>query len=343
MTKKPNDLYVLLGVKKTATQEEIKEAFHTLAKELHPDRNPSKKAEERFKAITAAHEILSDPTRRAEHDRGGPTVIKSYTVEGLRFMGDVADVYSARDSAWKQVALKIARDPRDNALLENEAKVLRAVRPPDEPEVGKMRYFPTVVDSFKINDGRMRQVTITKWLRGFDTFYQVVEDTKDLRFEHAVWMFNRILEGLAVIHKAGYVHGGIVPTNLMVFGSSEVGLTDLYDHGVKIIDFTGAVPIGQHAKLQIPMWGDLYPPEVRAKQPLTPATDLYMATACAQFFLKKTDGPVYLHRFLSGCRMNNQGARPQDAWELHEEFKGYMRKHYGPKKYFPFRLPQQDA
>ena len=66
-----DDPYTLLGVPRAATEKQIRSAFLKLAKTSHPDVNPGdKKAEERFKAISAAHDLLSDPARRARFDRG---------------------------------------------------------------------------------------------------------------------------------------------------------------------------------------------------------------------------------------------------------------------------------
>ncbi|MGR9080475.1 DnaJ C-terminal domain-containing protein [Rhizobium leguminosarum] len=65
------DPYELLGVKRDATQKDIQSAFRKLAKKLHPDLNPGdKKAEERFKEISTAYEILSDEEKRGRFDRG---------------------------------------------------------------------------------------------------------------------------------------------------------------------------------------------------------------------------------------------------------------------------------
>jgi len=65
------DPYEVLGVKKDASQEDIQKAYRRLAKKLHPDLNPgNKKAEEQFKEVTAAYDLLGDADKRARFDRG---------------------------------------------------------------------------------------------------------------------------------------------------------------------------------------------------------------------------------------------------------------------------------
>lgn len=70
------DYYKILGVERTADSQEIKRAYRKLAKEYHPDRNPGNtKAEDRFKEINEAYEVLSDPAKRQRFDQLG----ESYT------------------------------------------------------------------------------------------------------------------------------------------------------------------------------------------------------------------------------------------------------------------------
>src|SRR5437764_5235758 len=68
------DYYKVLGVGKNASEGEIKKAYRKLARQYHPDRNQGdKQAEERFKEVSQAHDVLSDPEKRKAYDRGtGP-------------------------------------------------------------------------------------------------------------------------------------------------------------------------------------------------------------------------------------------------------------------------------
>ncbi len=85
MAERP-DYYKILGVGKNASDAEIKKAYRKLARQYHPDRNPGdKKAEERFKEISQANDVLSDPDKRKEYDRGG-------MLGGLRWPGRLRPV-----------------------------------------------------------------------------------------------------------------------------------------------------------------------------------------------------------------------------------------------------------
>ncbi|MDP3969788.1 MAG: DnaJ domain-containing protein, partial [Nocardioides sp.] len=65
------DLYDLLGVSRDADPDAIKKAYRRLARQLHPDVNPDPETQERFKEVSRAYEVLSDPDKRRQYDLGG--------------------------------------------------------------------------------------------------------------------------------------------------------------------------------------------------------------------------------------------------------------------------------
>ena len=72
MAENKRDYYEVLGVSKTASEDEIKKAYRTMAKKYHPDMNPGdKEAEVKFKEVNEAYAVLSDSDKRSKYDRFG--------------------------------------------------------------------------------------------------------------------------------------------------------------------------------------------------------------------------------------------------------------------------------
>ena len=86
------DHYEVLGVDRAATPEEIKKAYRKLARELHPDVNPSEDAAERFKLVTHAYDVLSDPDQRERYDLGPQAGFGGAGAGGFGF-GDIFDTF----------------------------------------------------------------------------------------------------------------------------------------------------------------------------------------------------------------------------------------------------------
>src|SRR3954465_15682434 len=79
------DLYSILGVPKEASEEDVKKAYRRLARKYHPDVNKEKGAEEKFKEISAAFEVLGDPQKRELYDEFGPEALRQgFNAEAAR-------------------------------------------------------------------------------------------------------------------------------------------------------------------------------------------------------------------------------------------------------------------
>lgn len=85
------DHYEVLGVDRDASPEEIKKAYRRLARELHPDVNPSADASERFKLVTHAYDVLSDPQQRQNYDLGGGQ--QGFGGAGFGGFGDIFETF----------------------------------------------------------------------------------------------------------------------------------------------------------------------------------------------------------------------------------------------------------
>ncbi|MDQ7088162.1 MAG: DnaJ domain-containing protein, partial [Acidobacteriota bacterium] len=91
------DYYAILGVDRGASAEEIKKAYRRLARELHPDVNPSPEAQARFQEINEAHEVLSDPEKRRRYDQLGANWQNGMPFEGMAGGGPFAGGINIED------------------------------------------------------------------------------------------------------------------------------------------------------------------------------------------------------------------------------------------------------
>ena len=111
------DYYEVLGVERSASNDDLKSAFRRLARQYHPDVNKAPDAEERFKEINEAYAVLSDSDRRAAYDRFGHAGVKGpgggqdFTVD----FSDFADIFSDLLRFWRLGAHRRARNARRGA------------------------------------------------------------------------------------------------------------------------------------------------------------------------------------------------------------------------------------
>jgi molecular chaperone DnaJ len=112
------DHYEVLGVDRTASTDEIKKAYRRLARELHPDVNPGADASERFKLVTHAYDVLSDPNSRQQYDLGPQA---TFSGAGFSGFGDIFETFFGAGGA--NAGPRSRRERGQDALVRVEVEL----------------------------------------------------------------------------------------------------------------------------------------------------------------------------------------------------------------------------
>ncbi|WP_320067301.1 serine/threonine protein kinase [Micromonospora sp. RTGN7] len=299
--------------------------YRELVAALHPDRLGALDEAVRAEATDAFVRVT---TRWRAGRAAGPAgfVLGVYPLGPLRFTGDLADLYDVGADRL----LKLPRNPADNDLMAREAHALRTVEERGDPRY--LPYLPRLVDSFRHRDvstGAERRITVLATAPGLHSLDEVRRaypgglDARD-----AAWMWRRLLVALGLAHRAGVVHGAVLPRHVLIEPDG---------HGVVLVDWCFSVVGGGTIAALVPGHEDWYPPEVAAKRPCGPGTDLAMAARCMTWLMGDR-APRELRAFADGCRRPALNARPDDAWHLLGELDEVLERLYGPRTFRPFTL-----
>lgn len=323
----------------------VGDAFRQLAKIAHPDHHQGDAA--RLAVATSIFATLTSRKREADHkiadgtygDRKPPvpprkTVIRvagdQIELGALLRAGDIADVYAGQLlKRGQQVAVKIARSPKDNDLIRSERETL--VKLDAITEKGR-RYFAEGTKLALDVTGRAGNVLVR-----YPEHVPLdrIKARASLGFRDMVWMLRRLFEGLGHLHRAGIVHGNLIPPNLLYHP---------VDHGLRIVDWCYAVPAGKPGKAKSAGWE--YPPELGLKLPLRPTSDIWQACWSVRWALGDEARlllPRPIWSFLDGCLLANPAHRPSDAWALHEELGELLQRLVGPPKYHHLNLTDGES
>ncbi|MFN8085451.1 MAG: molecular chaperone DnaJ [Microbacterium sp.] len=111
------DHYEVLGVSRDASPDEIKKAYRRLARELHPDVNPGEEASERFKLVTHAYDVLSDPEQRQRYDLGGDGSAFGGGAGGFGGFGDIFETFFGGGGGARSGRPRSRRERGQDALV----------------------------------------------------------------------------------------------------------------------------------------------------------------------------------------------------------------------------------
>jgi hypothetical protein len=284
--------------------------YRRLAQLTHPDAHPGE-----VRAALAFAKLAALWQRH--QDGSGPLVAR----------GDIANLYATR-----QGLLKIARENADNDLMRREAAALTRLR--DQVEAPFRAYFPQLVQAQRRQDprsGLQRRANVIGRLAGFRTLAEVRSAfPRGLDPRDAAWMWRRLLVAVGAAHRAGLIHGAVLPEHVMIHP---------IEHGLVLVDwcYSGQAPDGRVLAL-VKRYLPWYPPEVITDHRAGPDLDIWLATRCMTELMGGSL-PAPMASFARGCQLPSPRRRPSDAWQLLAELDDLLERLYGPRRFRPFVMP----
>ncbi len=314
-----------------ADETDATHIYRELAKLLHPDRA-------RTADTAAATAAFAHLTTLWASRRGVPVTIASrrhnYSVGALLASDDLANFYAATitdPAASEDVVLKVGRDPGCNDLIAAEALTLRHIAA--HAERGFEPYVPRLLDGFSYREattGVRRTTNVFAQQAEFVSLAEVRAAYPDgIDPRDAAWMWRRLLVAIGHAHRAGVVHGAVLPEHVLIHPA---------EHGLMLVNWCYSAIDGGCVPAVIPRYEKWYPPEVTRGERPGPGTDIHLATRCV-VALVGARIPAPLARFARGCTQTSLAARPNDAWEVLAELDETLRRLYGPRTFRPFTMP----
>lgn len=269
-----------------------------------------------------------------------------YAVMGRLGVGAGSDVFLARRDTrlTELVVLKVARHPDESARLAREHDTLQALqRSEAQGHEHFSRLLPQPVAQGELLDaaGGGRPARASLWRSGYlHTLTEVRGAHPQLDPRAMVWMWKRTLEMLGFVHRAGYVHGAVLPPHLLVHPR---------DHGVSLVGWSSATRIDRRAPHEPPRPADaaFYPPAALRGAILTPRTDLAMSARCMAWLLggdaatgaTPAHVPEALSALLARSVDPDAPGAASDAWALKDALDAAAGRAFGPPRFVPFTMP----
>jgi serine/threonine protein kinase len=357
----PQDVFGMIIDEPDQMAEALKKAYRRMAQVTHPDIYLA--VEEKIlaqRAFTSLGEWYAQAEaciRAGRYFKGGTYEKFSIRIRGVKHEYAVSSTYHEdglynrypcqfeENGRLTQAALKIVRDPNDSSLGRNEARVLRILNTGNaSKQFGA--YVPTLLDSFILEDsGVTRQASILEDLTGWFSLEEARADyLNGINPKDMGWIFRRLLVALGFAHANGVLHGAVFPRNIYILPKQ---------HGVRLENWSFAAcdpqTTGERiAGIEVPYitW---YPPEILANEMPGPSADIFLAARSMAYILGgdpyqntfPASVPRPIQAFLKSCTLPGQKSRPQDAWQVKEEFDDLLWRLWGERKFHPFQMKSE--
>lgn len=298
----------------------------------HPDRHPDDK--------DRATKLFAQLGQMADEARAPAVLIKSskrtYVLDRRLGVGDVADIYVARDIDVKSIAstyvVKVSRIPGAEKLLDQERQALTALQTAaaDKGLNTFSDYYPLLVESFPAVQSFKRRVNVFAYLEGMYTLTQLAGRCGGwLDAKHAVWIYKRLMTALAFAHEQDVVHTAVFPEHILIHPKRRQ---------VQVIGWGQSVEAGKPLTSYVAKQKLNYPAGALDKQPTQSGADAAMAARIMMTYTQFKERELPLKQFFVGCMIPGQWKRPADSFGLYDEFTALAKRLYGEPKYEELRV-----
>lgn len=228
---------------------------------------------------------------------------QTYIVGDKIAEGSISDIHRCNDD----YVLKVALSAKENKFIKNEFDILSKLK----THKIYQRLLPDPVELLKVDN---REAAVYKTVSPLTP----LTHWKELDERHVAWITKRLLMVLGHAHSCGYVHGNIDGSHILVNHET---------HGIQLVGWSFSGEIGYTPSKK---------PAIVGRPNDTTydcSTDIFMGLTALKPFLKRSR----LDSFFTSCLVS-QRARPNFAWDLHEELDAFLGKLFGKPKFIPLSL-----
>jgi hypothetical protein len=256
--------------------------------------------------------------------------------------GGIADVYTGRRARWptELVVVKLLRDRKDAALLDNEWETLRTLLRSEAAGADTFTALlpqPVVHGDAGPGEHAGGRLSIFRWQGGFrHSLAEVIKAyPQGIPPRASIWLWRRILEVLSFLHTSNVVHGALIPSHILIQDN---------EHGARLVGYGCAGRPGSKLAAVSPGFEAYYP----KPGPLTEQLDLSMSARCMAAALGGDPAAASLPAAVPGplaeiiqrvARSDPGGKGTGNAWVLRNELGKIAEQVFGPPQFIPIVMP----